>query len=45
VDHPTCRACRYLSACRGGCPLFSQFLLGDFCAPDPECPRIVDAKV
>jgi len=44
VDHPTCRACRYFPVCRGGCPLFSQFLLGDFCAPDPECPRIVDAK-
>jgi len=42
VDHPTCRACRYLPVCRGGCPLFSQFLLGDFHAPDPECPRIVE---
>jgi len=43
VSHPICRACPYLDLCRGGCPLFAEFLVGDFAAPDPECPRIVAA--
>jgi radical SAM protein with 4Fe4S-binding SPASM domain len=41
VTHPACRACPYFEVCRGGCPLFSEFLAGDFQAPDPECPRLL----
>jgi radical SAM protein with 4Fe4S-binding SPASM domain len=38
VQDPRCLSCRYLNLCRGGCPLFSEFLTGDFNAADPECP-------
>jgi radical SAM protein with 4Fe4S-binding SPASM domain len=40
---PRCIACSYAQLCKGGCPLFSEFLLGDFEAADPECP-ILSAK-
>jgi radical SAM protein with 4Fe4S-binding SPASM domain len=41
VTDPTCRGCRYFAVCGGGCPLFSEFLLGDPGAPDPECPVLL----
>ncbi|MBI5533995.1 MAG: radical SAM protein [Deltaproteobacteria bacterium] len=41
VTDPRCQACGYFSLCRGGCPLFSEFLAGDFHAPDPECPVLL----
>jgi radical SAM protein with 4Fe4S-binding SPASM domain len=33
-----CRSCDYLGICKGGCRAVSQFVAGDFNAPDPECP-------
>jgi len=36
-----CRACDYLELCKGGCRAVSQFVAGDFSAPDPECPLVV----
>lgn len=40
VSDPRCVGCGYFELCRGGCPLFAEFLTGDFNAPDPECPAI-----
>jgi radical SAM protein with 4Fe4S-binding SPASM domain len=37
-----CRSCAYHALCRGGCRVVSAFA-GDETAPDPECPRVVDA--
>jgi radical SAM protein with 4Fe4S-binding SPASM domain len=45
VTDPSCTACRYFSVCRGGCPLFSDFLVGDAAAADPECPRLLAHRV
>ncbi|MBJ6724233.1 radical SAM/SPASM domain-containing protein [Geomesophilobacter sediminis] len=36
-----CRSCAYLDICKGGCRAVSGFVLGDFNAPDPECPFVV----
>jgi radical SAM protein with 4Fe4S-binding SPASM domain len=33
-----CRSCGYLEICKGGCRAVSEFVSGDFSAPDPECP-------
>ena len=33
-----CRSCDYLDICKGGCRAVSEFVTGDFSAPDPECP-------
>jgi radical SAM protein with 4Fe4S-binding SPASM domain len=33
-----CRSCGYLEICKGGCRAVSEFVAGDFSAPDPECP-------
>jgi len=38
-----CRSCEYHDLCRGGCKVVSAHLTGDASAPDPECPRVVDA--
>ncbi|MEZ4367577.1 MAG: radical SAM protein [Kofleriaceae bacterium] len=38
-----CASCAYLRLCRGGCRVVSAHTLGDAAAPDPECPRVVDA--
>jgi radical SAM protein with 4Fe4S-binding SPASM domain len=38
-----CRSCDYLSLCRGGCKVVSAHA-GDARGPDPECPRVVDAR-
>jgi len=42
-DEP-CASCEYHSLCRGGCRIVSKHLRGDDRKPDPECPRVVDAK-
>jgi radical SAM protein with 4Fe4S-binding SPASM domain len=39
-----CRSCVYLSTCRGGCRAVALFLTGRGDAPDPECPRVEDAR-
>ena len=38
-----CRSCAYHGLCRGGCKVVSAHTAGDARAPDPECPRVVDA--
>jgi len=36
-----CKTCRFLEACRGGCPGAAYNYYGDFRAGDPRCPRVV----
>lgn len=43
ADEP-CASCEYHSLCRGGCKVVSAHVTGDLAAPDPECPRVVDAR-
>ncbi len=43
ADEP-CKSCDYHSLCRGGCRVVSRHLVGDETKPDPECPRVVDAR-
>ncbi|HEY4243482.1 MAG TPA: radical SAM protein [Kofleriaceae bacterium] len=38
-----CRSCEYHDLCRGGCKVVSAHSAGSLSAPDPECPRVVDA--
>ncbi|HEY1554435.1 MAG TPA: radical SAM protein [Kofleriaceae bacterium] len=38
-----CASCEYHDLCRGGCKVASAHVTGDPAAPDPECPRVVDA--
>jgi radical SAM protein with 4Fe4S-binding SPASM domain len=40
-----CRSCSYHDLCRGGCKVVSAHVAGDLSAPDPECPRVLDAGV
>jgi len=37
-----CKSCDYLSICKGGCHVVAEFVTGDFCKPDPECPWVVE---
>jgi radical SAM protein with 4Fe4S-binding SPASM domain len=37
-----CSSCEYLALCRGGCRVVTGHVTGDWAAPDPECPRVVD---
>jgi radical SAM protein with 4Fe4S-binding SPASM domain len=37
-----CLSCDYLDLCKGGCHAVAQTLKGDFYAPDPECPFVVE---
>jgi radical SAM protein with 4Fe4S-binding SPASM domain len=39
-----CASCRYHALCRGGCRVVSAHVEGSAAAPDPECPRVVDAR-
>lgn len=39
-----CRSCGYLDLCHGGCRAVAQALTGDFGAPDPECPIILEGN-
>jgi radical SAM protein with 4Fe4S-binding SPASM domain len=38
-----CASCSYHALCRGGCKVVSAHVTGDLSAPDPECPRVIDA--
>jgi radical SAM protein with 4Fe4S-binding SPASM domain len=38
-----CASCSYHALCRGGCKVVSTHVTGDLSAPDPECPRVIDA--
>ncbi len=38
-----CASCDYHHLCRGGCAVVSAHVTGDPSAPDPECPRVIDA--
>jgi radical SAM protein with 4Fe4S-binding SPASM domain len=44
ITDQDCLKCRYFKICRGGCPLFAEFLGGDFNLPDPECPVLIDKR-
>jgi len=37
-----CKSCNYLDICKGGCRAVSAHVLGDPCAPDPDCPCVVE---
>ncbi|MHC4645528.1 MAG: radical SAM protein [Planctomycetota bacterium] len=37
-----CRSCEYLRVCKGGCRAVAEYVTGDFDAPDPDCPFVVD---
>lgn len=39
-----CLSCKYLQICRGGCHAVSLALTGNYDAPDPDCPIVVEAK-
>ena len=39
-----CASCTYHALCRGGCKVVSAHVNGDPSSPDPECPRVVDAR-
>jgi len=39
-----CASCRYHDLCRGGCKVVAAHVAGDLSAPDPECPRVIDAR-
>lgn len=38
-----CASCAYHALCRGGCKVVSAHVAGDIEAPDPECPKVIDA--
>ena len=40
-----CASCRYLALCRGGCRALAEAVTGDFFAPDPECPFVLERSV
>ncbi len=39
-----CASCAYHDLCRGGCKVVSAHVNGDLASPDPECPRVIDAR-
>jgi radical SAM protein with 4Fe4S-binding SPASM domain len=39
-----CKSCKYLQICKGGCHAVSEYVMGDFNNPDPDCPRVVEYK-
>ena len=44
ADEP-CASCAYHALCRGGCRVVSEHAAGSLAAPDPECPKVVAARV
>jgi radical SAM protein with 4Fe4S-binding SPASM domain len=40
-----CSSCPYLNLCRGGCRALAEALSGDFSAPDPECPFVLERRL
>lgn len=45
VSEEACKKCTYVDLCHGGCPLFSEYLKGDFNVPDPECPILIENEI
>ncbi|MBI2390999.1 MAG: radical SAM protein [Deltaproteobacteria bacterium] len=39
-----CASCPVRAVCRGGCRVVSRHLQGDPFVPDPECPRVQEAR-
>jgi radical SAM protein with 4Fe4S-binding SPASM domain len=39
---PPCKSCEYLDICKGGCHAVSEYVTGDFCRPDPDCPKVAE---
>lgn len=37
-----CLSCAYLQICKGGCHGVSLYMTGDYDAPDPDCPIVVE---
>jgi radical SAM protein with 4Fe4S-binding SPASM domain len=37
-----CLSCNYLRICKGGCHGVSLYMTGDYDAPDPDCPMVVE---
>jgi len=37
-----CKSCKYLEICKAGCHAVSEFVTGDFYAPDPDCPIVME---
>lgn len=37
-----CRACKYLNVCKGGCHAVAEYVTGNYDAPDPDCPFVVE---
>jgi radical SAM protein with 4Fe4S-binding SPASM domain len=40
-----CSSCHYLNLCRGGCRALAEAVSGDFAAPDPECPFVLERRM
>jgi radical SAM protein with 4Fe4S-binding SPASM domain len=40
-----CKSCKYLSICKGGCHAVAEFAAGDFNAPDPDCPKVIEYEL
>jgi MoaA/NifB/PqqE/SkfB family radical SAM enzyme len=39
-----CASCPVRAVCRSGCRVVAKHLTGDVFAPDPECPRVIEAR-
>lgn len=37
-----CASCPYQGICKGGCKAVTRHLTGEYFAPDPECPRVIE---
>ena len=40
-----CLSCKYLRICKGGCHGVSLYITGDYDAPDPDCPMVVEQEL
>jgi radical SAM protein with 4Fe4S-binding SPASM domain len=40
-----CSSCQYMQLCRGGCRALAEAITGDFSAPDPECPFVLERSL
>lgn len=39
-----CLSCKYLQICKGGCHGVSLYMTGNYDAPDPDCPIVVERE-
>lgn len=39
-----CASCPVKAVCRSGCRVVARHLTGELLAPDPECPRVIEAR-